>query len=88
MTQDKMRRIITACVSAGTVLFVFLLSFLIYQWITIANLNSKAEALESEIASLEQQGEQLEDTLGFYESELGKDWLLIQKGWVDTQKGE
>ena len=88
MTQDKMRRIITACVSAFTVFFVFLLGFLIYQWITIANLNSKAEALEAEIASLEQEGAMLENTLEFYESELGKDWLLIQKGWVDSQIGE
>ena len=88
MTQDKMRRIITACVSAATIVIVFFLGFLIYQWITIANLNSKAEALEAEIASLEQESAMLENKLEFYESDIGKNWLLFQKGWVDSQIGE
>ena len=88
MTQDKLRRIIAAGVSAATIFFVFLLGYLIYQWITIANLNGKVEALETEIVQLEQVIEKNENTLEFYESEIGKDWLLIQKGWVDAQQGE
>ncbi len=88
MTQDKLRRIIAAAVSAATIFLVCLLGYLIYQWITIANLNSKVETLETEIVQLEQEIEKNENTLAFYESELGKDWLLIQKGWVDAQQGE
>jgi hypothetical protein len=39
MTQDKLDKVIVACVSAATALLVFLLGFLVYQWIAIANLN-------------------------------------------------
>lgn len=85
MTQDKMRRVITACVSAGTILIVLLLSVLIYQWITIANLNAKEEIYEADIASYEQQLKQAKKDLTFYESELGINCLLIQQGYVKAQ---
>ena len=54
MTQDKMRKVITACVSAATVLLVALLSFLIYQWITIAVQNKRIDKLTAEITQLEE----------------------------------
>ena len=54
MTQDKMRKVITACVSAATVLLVALLSFLIYQWITIAVQNKRIDKLTAEITRLEE----------------------------------
>ncbi len=69
MTQDKMRRIITACVSAATVLLVFLLSYLIYQWITIANYNKKEQQLLNEIAAIERQIEEAQDDADYMESE-------------------
>ena len=50
MTQDKTRRIITAAVSAVTILIVCLLSFLIYQWISIAVKNDKIAKAEEEKA--------------------------------------
>ena len=50
MTQEKMRKVITACVSAATVLFVLLLGYLVYQWVTMAILNKRiAEAEEAEV---------------------------------------
>ena len=52
MTQEKMRKIITACVSAGTLLLVVLLSVLIYQWIKIGVLNNKLKKAEAEEALL------------------------------------
>ena len=54
MTQEKMRKVITACVSAATVLLVALLSFLIYQWITIAVQNKRIDKLTAEITRLEE----------------------------------
>ena len=51
MTQDKMRKVITACVSAATVLLVFLMSFLIYQWISIGVYNRKIDKVEAKIAA-------------------------------------
>ena len=50
MTQEKMRKVISACVSAATVLFVLLLSYLIYQWVTISVLNKRIAAAEAEVA--------------------------------------
>ena len=49
MTQDKLRKVITACVSAATVLLTVLLSYLIYQWATIAVYNKRIDKLEAEV---------------------------------------
>ncbi len=72
MTQDKMRRIITACVSAATALLVLLLSFLIYQWITIATLNKKIDKAKQEVAYWTQQ---LADAESDVETLLSKEYL-------------
>lgn len=69
MTQEKMRKVITACVSAATVLLVALLSYLIYQWTTIAIYNKRIDALEQEIAQLEETLKNEEDALKYYQSE-------------------
>lgn len=69
MTQEKMRKLITACVTAATVLFVVLLSFLIYQWIRLATLNKKIADAEAEVAYWGQQVSSNEDTLRDVESE-------------------
>lgn len=82
MTQDKMRRIITACVSAATVLIVFLFGFLCYQWITKAVLDNREEKLKNEIAALEERNDELEDYAAYLETDMGKDWLAFQMGFV------
>lgn len=82
MTQEKMRRIITACVSAATVLFTFLSAYLAYQWITIAIYNHRIEKIEQEIAVLEQQIDEDSEYAEYLESEMGKDWLAFEKGFV------
>ncbi|MBQ9714657.1 MAG: hypothetical protein IJV83_04995 [Clostridia bacterium] len=69
MTQDKMRRIITACTAAVTALLVFLLSFLIYQWISMAILNKKIEKAQAEVERLEQQLEEDKDSLQYYQTQ-------------------
>lgn len=86
MTQEKMRKIITACVSAATVLFVLLLSYLIYQWVTMAVLEKREQQLKQEIAELEQTIEQGEEEAEYYESVLGKNWLAIHQGWQAGDK--
>ena len=50
MTQEKMRKVIAACVSAATVLLVTLLSVLIYQWVTISIYNKRIVSAEEEVA--------------------------------------
>ena len=78
MTQDKMRRIITACTAAVTALLVFLLTFLVYQWITIASLNKKIDKVRAEIAYQEQLLETQIGTLAYYKTEAGLQ-ILYQK---------
>ena len=77
MTQDKMRRVITACVAAGTVLLACLSAFLIYQWITIAVLDHREKTLRADIAKLEQTIEADKENLEHYESE----FYLNYKYW-------
>ena len=84
MTQDKMRKVITACVSAATVLFVLLLSYLIYQWVCFSTLDKRIRQLEQENNQLEQQLKDGEIELEFYEMQ--KDWLAFKNGWVKGDK--
>ena len=86
MTQDKMRRIITAIVSACTVLFTLLSAFLIYQWITIAVYDKRIEAIEKENAALEQEIEEKGEYAEYLETPLGKDWLAFQEGFIKENK--
>ena len=82
MTQEKMRKIITASVSAATLLLVFLLSFLVYQWITMAVLNKRIAKAEEQVAYYEEVIAKNEKDLSYYESILGKNHLAIQNGFV------
>ncbi len=91
MTQDKMRRIITAVVAAATVLLVFLLGFLIYQWITIGVLNDKIKKVEGEIADCQAQQAILEkeaaDTVEALRDSVYLQWkvdeLNVQQGILE-----
>ena len=86
MTQDKMRKIITACVTAATVLFVLLLSFLIYQWIRIAILNKKIEVAEADVAYWEEKVRLQEDELTDYQDELYLKWAYEELKALEGNK--
>ncbi len=85
MKQGKMRKIITACVSAATVLFVILFAFLIYQWIKMAVLDKRIEKVQEEIAYYEELNENAEGTAEWLESEQGKLWTSWQYGFIQGQ---
>lgn len=74
MTQEKMRKLITAFVAAGTALLVFLLGVLVYQWITIGVNARREKKIKDEITRLEQQVAEAETDVAYYEGELYK-WL-------------
>ncbi len=76
MTQDKLRRIITACVSAATVLLVLLLGYLIYQWVTMAVLDKKIDKVNKEITQLEQQLDENNKDKDYYLSDFYLNWKL------------
>ena len=82
MTQEKMRKLIVACVVAATMFLVLLLGVLIYQWIKIGVLNGRIEAIEQENARLEETIEQGTKDAEYYESIIGKEWLAFQNGFV------
>ena len=86
MTQDNMRRIITACVSAATLLFVILVAFLVYQWITGAVLDNRIEKLQKANAELEEINNELNNYANYLETPIGKDWLAFQEGFVKDNK--
>lgn len=82
MTQEKMKKVIAACTVAGTLLLVFLLCFLIYQFVTISILEKRIDAKKDEILELTQIIEEDRKDLEYYESVFGKEWLAFQKGFV------
>ncbi len=82
MTQDKLRRIITACVVGATTLLVFLLGVLIYQWITLGVLNNRIAAIEEETKQLEEVIARGEEDAAWYESDIYKDWAAFEEGFV------
>lgn len=82
MTQEKMRKIVTACVSSATLFLVILLSVLIYQWIKIGVLNGRIDKITQENARLEETIVAGEKDAKYYESVIGKEWLAFQKGFV------
>ncbi len=78
MTQEKMRKVIAACVSAATVLLMMLLGYLIYQWSTIAVYNKRIDKLEMEIAQLEQIIATGEENLEYYQSKFYLDQKVLE----------
>jgi hypothetical protein len=82
MTQDKLRRIITACVVAGTTLLVVLLSVLIFQWVKLGVLNKRINKVSAENATWQQMIDEGEEKAKYYENGTGKFWLALEKGWV------
>ena len=82
MTQEKMRKVITACVAAATMLVVFLLAFVMYQVIEIAVKNKRIDDLKEENKRLEQQIDTNTKDAEYYESVFGKEWLAFQQGFV------
>jgi hypothetical protein len=82
MTQEKMRKIVTACVVAATTFLVILLSVLIYQWISYAVLCNRVDKLKAENAQLQAVIDQNEKDLEYYESEAGLEVNAWLQGWV------
>jgi hypothetical protein len=82
MTQEKLRRVVTAAVVAGTTLFVILLSVLVYQWITIGVYNDRIDKIEQENQRLEENNAQDQEDLDYYLTDMGKFWLAMQKDFV------
>jgi len=79
MTQEKLKRIVTAAAVAGTLLIVSLLGVIVYQLIEGAILDKRISDAEKEKARLEKVIEQKEGDLYYFESELGLNDLAYGK---------
>lgn len=85
MSREKLLRVVTASAVAGTVLFVTLLSVLIYQFVKIDVYNKRIDKVNQEISSLTEENETLGEDLQFYNSEFGKFFLALEKGFIKEQ---
>lgn len=85
MTQDKMRKLITAAVVAGTALLAFLFAFLVYQWITIAVYDNRIKKAQDEIAYYEKLNETAESDLEGYLSDDYRYWEALELGLIQNK---
>lgn len=85
MTQEKMRKLITAIAVATTLLLVILLSVLIYQWITIGVQKKRIEKVRSDIAYYEELNETAQNDLDYYSSDLYKKLEAFKLGFINSQ---
>ena len=70
MTQEKLRRIVTAAAVAGTILIVCLLAVIGYQIVKIIVLNNRIDKVDEDIASYEEMNQQNQNNLEYYLSDL------------------
>ena len=85
MTQDKMRKTITAVVVAATMLLFILLCVLVYQWITIGVYNKRIAEAEAAIEYYTQQNAAAENDLEYYESDFYKQLEAFKLGFIQGQ---
>lgn len=88
MTQEKLRKVITASVVAATLLLVFLLSYLTYQWIALAVQKKRIKEYEQNIARLEEVIEKGEQSAEYYESVFYRDLAAWLAGYTRPQENK
>ena len=82
MTEEKQRRMVTGIVVGITALIFVLLVVLVWQIVTMCVQNQRMAELEAEKARLEQDIEQGNNDLDFYQSEWGQEYLAIREGFI------
>ena len=82
MTQEKMRKVITAVAVAATLLLVFLLSYLVYQGIASAVYDKRINQMEQEISRLEEEFAENTKSAEWLEKDWVKELLAQQYGYV------
>ena len=77
MSQEKLRRVVTAAALARTDLIVCLLLVIVYQIVRIVVLNNRIDKVEEEIQTQQEIKEQHENDLEYYLS----DWYLEEEAY-------
>ena len=82
MTQEQMRKVITAGAVAATLLLVFLLSFLVFQGIKSAVYDKRIKQEEQLISRLEEEFAENTKSAEWLEKDWVKELLAQQYGYV------
>ena len=69
MTEEKARRIQAAITSSAVILLFILVAIMVYQMGTIKGKQAKIQQLQTEIAELEQQNAQTQDSIDLWLNE-------------------
>ena len=82
MEEQKLRKIIAVSVSAAVILLVVLISVMVYQMIMLRAGQKNVEALNAEIAMLEDQKEDLERRIDVWQTDWKIDERARELGWL------
>lgn len=82
MTQDKLRRMVTALTVAGTLLIVTLLGVLIFQWVKIGVQEHRKAELQAKYQAQQEINRELGEEFEFVTDDIGKMNEAMLQGWV------
>lgn len=86
MTQEKLRRVVTAAVVACTILLVLLLGVIVYQAIKIKVLDNRIEDTKDKISEYQESIKKGENDLEYYESDVYQFLESIRLGLLENEK--
>ena len=75
MTEQKKKRVFSACLAGGVMLTFILLAILVYQLVGIISRKRQIEFLNAEIARLEREIKETESEMEAW----GLDWIIEQR---------
>ena len=75
MTEQKKKRVFSACLAGGIMLIFILLATIVYQFIGILSKKNQIEALDAEILKLEQEINEAQSELEAW----GLEWVIEQR---------
>ena len=82
MEEQKLRKIIAAGVSTAIILLVTLVFVMIYQMVLLSNGQKNVERLNSEIAQLESEKEDMRNRIEIWQTDSTIDERARELGWL------
>ncbi len=82
MSEGKLKKLVTAVVVAGTILIVFLLGVVLYQFISMGVKQSKIDSMNAQISEYEQLIAKLDEDLDAYSREQVLEQLAREYGYI------
>ncbi len=82
MSEGKLKKLVTAVVVAGTILIVFLLGVVLYQFISMGVKQSKIDSMNAQISEYEQLIAKLDEDLDAYSREQILEQLAREYGYI------